>query len=62
MAASTNTAKRSWVANMRHKFNKTARMPPVSIELVSDITPIATEISRALHADLPALKNALLNA
>ena len=30
--------------NMRHKFNKIARMPPVPMEVVSDITPIATEI------------------
>ena len=30
--------------NMRHKFNKIARMPPVSMQVVSDITPIATEI------------------
>jgi len=30
--------------NMRHKFNKIARMPPVSMEVVSDVTPIATEI------------------
>jgi Acetyltransferase (GNAT) domain len=30
--------------NMRHKFNKTARMPSVPMEVVSDITPIATEI------------------
>ena len=30
--------------NMRHKFNKIARMPPVSMEVVSDITPIAAEI------------------
>jgi hypothetical protein len=30
--------------NMRHKFNKVARMQPVSMEVVSDITPVATEI------------------
>src|SRR5436190_4669037 len=30
--------------NMRHKFNKIARMPSVPMEVVSDITPIATEI------------------
>ena len=30
--------------SMRHKFNKIARMPPVPMEVVSDITPIATEI------------------
>ena len=30
--------------NMRHKFNKIARMPPARMEVVSDITPIATEI------------------
>src|SRR5437870_12827627 len=30
--------------NMRHKFNKVARMSPVSMEVVSDITSIALEI------------------
>ena len=30
--------------NMRHKFNKIARQPPVAMEVVSDITPIVTEI------------------
>jgi len=30
--------------NMRHKFNKIARMAPVAMEVVSDITPIVTEI------------------
>ena len=30
--------------NMRHKLNKIARMPAVPMEVVSDVTPIATEI------------------
>ena len=30
--------------NMRHKFNKMARMPSVPMEVVSDVTPITTEV------------------